>query len=120
MDVSARTVGLESVKSVPELPGSASLPVGSDTQLRIVVQSVRGVIEDGTKVNFTVPSGELRTADSFNITLGQSTRLILDINFARWTVEAGNVWIFTPVLGSVHARWVEPVRPLVRPGPRAD
>ncbi len=101
VNLTTRTVDLESVKSVPQILGSASLPVGSYTQLRIVVRSAQGVMANGTKVNFTVPSGELRTADPFNITLGQTTTLTLDINLARSIVEAGSTWIFTPVLGSV-------------------
>jgi hypothetical protein len=101
VNLTERTIDLASVKNVPQLLGNANLKAGTYTQLRIVVQSAQGVMVNGTKVNFTVPSGELKTADAFNITLGQTTSLTIDINLARSIVEAGNTWIFTPVLGSV-------------------
>ncbi len=101
VNLTQRTVDLAAVKSVPQLLGSATLPVGEYTQLRIVVQSAQGVMTNGTKVNFIVPSGELKTADPFNITLGQTTSLTIDINLARSIVDANGTWIFTPVIGSV-------------------
>lgn len=101
VNLTQRTVDLAAVKSVPQLLGSATLPVGEYTQLRIVVQSAQGVMTNGTKVTFTVPSGELKTADPFNITLGQTTSLTIDINLARSIVDANGTWIFTPVIGSV-------------------
>ena len=54
-----------------------------------------------TQVNFTGPSGELMPADAFNVSVGQTTSLTVDIDLARSIVDAGNVWLFTPVLGSV-------------------
>lgn len=96
-----RTVDLASKTSVATLLGSATLKAGMYTQLRIVVQSVQGVMTNGTKVNFTVPSGELKTADAFNITVGQTTSMTISIDLSRSIVEAGNTWIFTPVLGSI-------------------
>lgn len=101
VNLTQKTVDLESLKSVSALVGSASLPAGTYTQLRIIVISAQGVMTNNTKVNFTVPSGELRTADAFNITTGQTASLTLDINLARSIVDAGGTWIFTPVLGSV-------------------
>ncbi len=101
VNVTQKTVDLESLKSVSALVGSAKLPAGTYTQLRIVVLSVQGVMTNGTEVNFTVPSGELKTADAFNLTTGQATSLTLDINLARSIVDANGTWIFTPVLGQV-------------------
>lgn len=101
VNLTERTIDLASVKTVPQLLGSSSLAVGAYTQLRIMVKSAQGVMTNGTKVDFTVPSGELKTADPFNITLGQTTSLTIDINLARSIVHAGSMWIFTPVLGSV-------------------
>jgi len=101
VNLTEKTVDLASVQSVPQLLGSATLPVGEYTQLRIVVQSVQGVMANGTKVNFTVPSGELRTTDPFNITLGQTTSLTVDVDLARSIAYADGRWIFTPVIGSI-------------------
>lgn len=96
-----RTIDLASTTSVASLLGSATLKTGMYTQIRLVVQSVQGVMTNGTTVNFVVPSGELKTADGFNITVGQTTSLTIQIDLSRSIVQAGNTWIFTPVLGSV-------------------
>lgn len=96
-----RTVDLASTTSVASLLGSATLKAGMYTQLRIVVQSVQGVMTNGTKVTFVVPSGELKTADAFNITVGQTTSLTVSLDLSRSIVQAGSTWIFTPVLGSI-------------------
>ncbi len=101
VNLTEKTVDLASTSSVPQLLGSANLPVGSYTQLRIVVQSVEGVMTNGTKVNFTVPSNELKTSDPFNITLGHTTSLTVSVDLSRSIVQAGTMWIFTPVIGSV-------------------
>lgn len=103
VSLAQRTVDLASLKSVSSLVGSATLKAGMYTQLRIVVASASGEMTNGTKVSFTVPSGELKTADPFNITTGQVTGLTIDINLSRSIVDAGSTWIFTPVLGSVRA-----------------
>lgn len=101
MSLAQRTIDLASKTSLATLLGSATLKTGTYTQLRIVVQSVQGEMTSGTKVNFVVPSGGLKTADAFNITVGQTTTLTIDIDLSRSIVEAGNTWIFTPVLGSI-------------------
>ena len=101
VNLTQRTVDLAAVQDVPQLLGNATLQAGTYTQLRIVVQSAQGVMTNGTQVNFTVPSGELMTADAFNVSVGQTTSLTVDIDLARSIVDAGNVWLFTPVLGSV-------------------
>ncbi len=101
MSLAQRTVDLASATSVASLLGSATLKAGNYTQLGIVVMSVQGVMTNGTKVNFVVPSGELKTADAFDIVAGKTTSLTINIDLSRSIVEAGGTWIFTPVLGSV-------------------
>lgn len=95
------TVNLAALKNVSALLGTATLKPGMYTQLRIVVTKATGVMEDGTKVNFTVPSGDLKTTDPFNITSGQTTSQTIDIDLSRSIVEAAGVWYFTPILGSI-------------------
>ncbi len=95
------TVDLASLKNVSELLGTASLSPGMYTQIRINVTAATGVMSNGTKVNFTVPSGVLRTDQPFNVTSGGTTGLTIDIDLARSIVDAAGVWYFTPVLGSV-------------------
>ncbi len=101
VNLTQRTVDLESLRSVSALVGTSTLKAGTYTQLRIDVISAQGVMTNGTKVNFTVPSGELKTADAFNITTGQTTSLTIELDLSRSIVQAGTTWIFTPVLGSV-------------------
>ncbi len=101
MNVTQRTVDLESLNTVSALIGTATLKAGMYTQLRIVVQSVQGELQNGTKVNLTVPSGELKTADAFNITTGATTSLTIEMDLGRSIHETDGTWIFTPVLGAV-------------------
>lgn len=101
MSLAQRTVDLASTTNVAELLGSETLKAGNYTQLRIVVQSVQGVMTNGTKVNFVVPSGELKTADAFDVAAGQTTSLTIHVDLSRSIVQAGDMWIFTPVIGSV-------------------
>ncbi len=95
------TVDLVGLKTVSQLLGTAKLAAGMYTQLRLVVSSVTGVMENGTKIDFIVPSGELKTDDPFNVTVGQTTSLTLDIDLSRSIVHADSMWLFTPVIGSV-------------------
>ncbi len=99
--VQDRTVDLASLTSVSALLGSTKLPAGMYTQLRLNVTSAMGVMQNGMKVNFTVPSNELKTTDPFNITVGQTTSLTLDIDLSRSIVQAGDMWLFLPVIGAV-------------------
>lgn len=117
VNLTQRTVDLAAVQDVPQLLGNATLQAGTYTQLRIVVQSAQGVMTNGTQVNFTVPSGELMTADAFNVSVGQTTSLTVDIDLARSIVDAGNVWLFTPVLGSVQIGQADRDQVFVRPRP---
>ncbi len=99
--VQSGTVDLAALKSVSQLLGTAKLPVGMYTQLRIVVKSASGEMSNGTKVDFVVPSGELKTDDPFNVTLGQTTALTLDIDLSRSIVQADSMWLLLPVIASV-------------------
>ena len=97
----AGTVDLAALKTVSQLLGTAKLAAGMYTQLRIDVSSATGVMENGTTVHFIVPSGELKTDDPFNITVGQTTSLTLDIDLSRSIVHADSMWLFVPVISSV-------------------
>ncbi len=100
MNVSS-TIDLMSVKTVSALLGSASLPAGQYTQLRIVVQKAWGVTSTGKTYTFMVPSGDLRTDDPFNVTVGQTASLTLDVNLSHsieWTAMG---YVLTPVIASI-------------------
>src|SRR5207245_4969864 len=76
-------------------------PAGKYTQLRLIVNSVNGVLNDGTPVTFVVPSGELKTTTPFDVPGSGSVRITLDFDLASSIHSAGGKWIFRPVLGSI-------------------
>ena len=97
-----KTVDLMSTVSVSGLLGTAQVPSGMYTQLRLNVTKAWGVFEsNNTTVNFIVPSGVLKTDDPFNVTTGQSTSLTIEIDLNHDIVHADGMWLFTPVLGPV-------------------
>jgi 3-deoxy-D-manno-octulosonate 8-phosphate phosphatase KdsC-like HAD superfamily phosphatase len=87
--------------NISELLASADIAAGKYTQIRIVVTSVTATMTNGTMVNMTVPSGELKTTHPFNVTAGATSSLTLEIDLERAIVQNGSGWIFTPVLGAV-------------------
>jgi len=95
------TVDLAALKTVSQLLGTANLAAGMYTQLRIDVSSATGVMENGTTVRFIVPSDVLKTDDPFNVTVGQTTSLTLDIDLSRSIVHADSKWLFVPVISAV-------------------
>lgn len=99
--VTQNTVDLMSVQTASALLGSAELPAGTYTQLRIVVEKAWGVASNGTSYNFTVPSGDLKTDDPFTVTSGQTASLTLDVDLSHSIVWTATGYIFTPVIGSI-------------------
>src|SRR6266566_1506694 len=95
------SVDLAALKTVSQLLGTAKLAAGMYTQLRIDVSSATGVMENGTTVHFIVPSDVLKTDDPFNVTVGQTTSLTLDIDLSRSIVHADSKWLFVPVISAV-------------------
>ncbi len=76
-------------------------PPGKYTQLRIVVDSVDGVLADGKPVTLIVPDHELKTVTPFNVTAGGATTVTLEFDLASSIHMASGTWIFRPVLGSI-------------------
>ena len=66
-----------------------------------MVINVTGEMTDGTKVNFTVPSGELKANHPFNIVEDGTTKLTVDIDLQKTIRQANDKWLFGPVVGSV-------------------
>jgi len=95
------TVDLAALTTVSQVLATAKLAAGMYTQLRIDVSSATGVMENGTTVHFIVPSGVLKTDNPFNVTIGQTTSLMLDIDLSRSIVHADSKWLFVPVVSSV-------------------
>ncbi len=101
LTISTSTIDLATLVNVSKLLASASVKPGNYTQIRLVVTNVTGVMVNGTKVNFTVPSGELKTTHPFNVTGGSTTKLTLDVDLSKSIVHADGKWIFKPVLGAI-------------------
>ena len=95
------TIDLMSVKTVSALLGSAQLPAGQYTQLRIVVEKAWGVTSTGKTYVFMVPSGVLKTDDPFTVKTGLISSLTLDVNLSHSVVWTGTGYLFTPVIGSI-------------------
>ena len=96
-----QTVDLASLTNVSALLASGNVSAGKYTQIRLVVVNVTGTMEDGSIVNFTVPSGELKTNHPFNVTADHTETLTLDFDLSRSIVHNSSGWIFKPVLGSI-------------------
>jgi Domain of unknown function (DUF4382) len=95
------TVDLAVLTNVSELLASGNVSAGKYTQIRIVVIAAVGTMEDGTVVNFTVPSGELKTTHPFNVTADHTETLTLDFDLSECIKETPQGWKFRPVLGSI-------------------
>lgn len=101
LELQTQTVDLASLTNMSELLASGNVSAGKYTQIRIVVEAVTGTMSDGTVVNFTVPSGELKTTHPFNVTDGDTQTLTLDIDLSRSITHDSSGWKFKPVLGSI-------------------
>ncbi len=101
LNIAGGTVDMASLQSVSAFLASARLAPGHFEQLRIDVSSASGVTSTGQTVAFTVPSGDLKTDEQFEIVSGKTTTLTLDVDLSRSIVKTSTGWIFTPVIGSI-------------------
>jgi hypothetical protein len=101
LEIHNQTVDLASLTNMSELLASGNVSAGKYTQIRLVVTAVTGTMADGTIVNFTVPSGELKTTHPFNVTAGHTETLTLDFDLSHSIVHESSDWKFKPVLGSI-------------------
>lgn len=69
--------------------GDADVPAGRYTQIRIYVDEAYG-IDNGTRVNLTVPSGRLKIVHPWTVGEGETTNLTVDFNLERSVIETGN------------------------------
>ena len=101
LPLSSPTIDFVALANLTRLLAFDRAPAGEYTQLRLVVNSVDGVLNDGTPVTFVVPSGELKTTTPFDVPRSGSVRITLDFDLASSIHSAGGEWIFRPVLGSI-------------------
>jgi hypothetical protein len=83
--------------------GQAEVDPGRYTQIRVTVSQAWGQDLAGERVDFMVPSGELKTAKSFVIEDNETVALVIEIDLDQSIHEAGDSGqvIFRPVIGQV-------------------
>lgn len=87
--------------------GEANLSAGLYTQIAVVIDDAYGIDEDGERVEITVPSGIGRVVRSFNVSAGDETQIIIDLELDRALTESGQGWKLTPVFGKTTTRTVD-------------
>ncbi len=95
---STKTIDLLQVKNIPQLLGSASVPEGMITQIRMNVTEATGTLASGKTVSLIVPSGELKlNLQPLTVTEGTTTSVTIEVE--PHIVHTGNdQWKLTPVL----------------------
>lgn len=101
LPLSAPSIDFVALANLTRLLALDRAPSGKYTQLRLVVNSVDGVLNDGTHVTLVVPSGELKTTTPFDVPGSGAVTVTLDFDLASSIHFAGGKWIFRPVLGSI-------------------
>ena len=101
LPLSSPTIDFVALANLTRLLALDRAPAGKYTQLRLVVNSVDGILRDGTPVTLIVPSGELKTTTPFDVPGSGVVRVTLDFDLASSIHAAGGQWIFRPVLGSI-------------------
>ena len=90
-------INLTKIKNVEEFLGSATLPVGHYTQIRLYVEKAVATI-DGKIYNLTIPSKSIKLVRSFEIKANQTTTLLLDFNAEKSIHHADGKYIMMPVI----------------------
>jgi len=101
LPLSSPTIDFVALANLSRLLALDRAPAGKYTQLRIVINSVDGILNDGTPVTLLVPSGELKTTTPFDVPGSGAVSITLDFDLASSIHSAGGKWIFRPVLGSI-------------------
>ena len=85
------------IEDVVEFLGQAQLEPGKYTQIRLnVVNAV--VTINGTDHDMTIPSGEIKLVNEFDIVEGEATTLILDFDAYESVHQSGNKYIMRPTI----------------------
>jgi len=69
--------------------GSADVPAGTYTQIRIHVDSVVGS-DNGTEVNISLPSHTLKVVRTWSVDAGKQTNLTVDFDLSKSILQTGN------------------------------
>jgi hypothetical protein len=101
LPLSSPAIDFAELGDLPKLLALDRVAPGKYTQLRLIVDSVTGVLADGTPVTLIVPDGVLKMGVPFNIPGRGAVSVTLEFDLATSIHVSGGKWIFRPVLGSV-------------------
>ena len=74
------TFDLLKIKGLDELFAAGEVPAGKYTQVRLVIDSASVGFSDNTTEPATIPSGELKFVNSFDVVAGKTTVLTFDFD----------------------------------------
>ena len=76
----SNTVDLLKIKGLDELFATGDVPAGKYTQVRLVIASASVGFSDNTTATATIPSGELKFVNPFDVVAGKTTVLTFDFD----------------------------------------
>ncbi len=97
----ASEIDFLSLGNLTTLLAVGRLAPGAYDGLRVVIDSVSGVLTSGMPVALAVPNAILEAAVPFALQGGGRTTLTLDLDVAQSIQQTSLGWSFTPVLGAV-------------------
>ena len=111
----SRTCDLKKLETSEDILGTAALPAGHYTQLRLVVQSATLFFDNastgtacaaaitppaGASATLDIPSGEVKLNREFDVSSGTTTTMLLDFDGDKSVRETGNgQFMMSPVIG---------------------
>lgn len=90
LDEAASTFDLLQVKGIEQFSGTAEVPAGKYTQVRLVIEDVKVKLGDGELQDASVPSGEIKIAHPFKVIGGETTALVIDFEADKMVNITGN------------------------------
>lgn len=97
----AAEIDFLSLRNLTTLLALGRLAPGAYEGVRVVIDSVSGVLTTGMPVALAVPNAVLEAAVTFGLQGGERTTLTLDLDLAQSIQQTSQGWSFTPVLGAV-------------------
>ncbi|MFC1963549.1 DUF4382 domain-containing protein [Chloroflexota bacterium] len=84
------TFDLLLVRGIEQFMGMNEIETGKYTQVRLVIDNVQVKLGNGELQDATVPSGELKIMNAFDIAGGETTDLVLDFDADKMVTVTGN------------------------------
>jgi hypothetical protein len=112
----SRTCDLKKLVSATDVLGAGMLPVGHYTEIRLVVSSATLYFDNpssgaacaasiatpaGTSAPVTIPSGEVKLNNQFDLTANVGANILLDFDGDQSVKLSGGTYMMTPVISVV-------------------